>query len=283
MKLRVAVPVILVCVLAAGCQPGAQSGTTPSSTARATRSAVRIPTAQARCSGPEHLGAAVGVAAWQLGAVRFVSPRSGVALTAAQVPCDRSLGPGQGTEVTFVAQTVRLAVTTDGGRHWVTAGSALPGTPQSVSGQVAAVSGPDIWVVSDTGALLVTRDFGVTWNTQPLPTPVVAAASAGSWLWVASCPAASDYLCQPVIERMRIPDGRWTRTPLPTRSQASVQLTVVSARAAVVVLAGPHPELATTTDGGAHWSARATPDGPPFRCGLGTAGSFTAAGEDDFW
>ena len=281
MKLRMAIPVALAGVLAVGCGPGAQSGTRPLSTVR---SVVGIPARAAQCSRPVHLGAMVSVAAWQLGAIRFASPRSGVALTASQVPCDRSLGPGQGTEVTFVPQSVRLAVTRDGGRQWVTTGRVLPGTPQSwESGQVAAVSGPDIWVVSDTGALFATRDFGVTWTTQPWPAPVVAAASAGGWLWAASCPGVPDHLCQPVVERMRLSGGNWTRTPLTTRAWASVQLVVVSARAAVVAVAGPHPELATTTDGGAHWSAHATPDGQPFRCGQGTADSFTAAGEDDWW
>jgi photosystem II stability/assembly factor-like uncharacterized protein len=284
MKLRVVMAVALGCLLATGCGSGAPSGSRPLSTIRATRSAGGVPTAPARCSGPEHLGAGVSVAAWQLGAIRFVSPTSGIALTASQVPCDRSLGPGRGTEATFLPQSVRLALTRDGGRHWVTTGSALPGTAQSPeSGQVAAVSGPDVWVVSDTGALLATRDFGATWTTQPLPAPVVAAASADGWLWAASCPAASDNLCQPIVERMRLPGGTWTRTPLTARAVVSVQLTALSGRAAVVVIAGPHPELASTADGGAHWSARAAPAGPPIGCGLGIAGSFAAAGEYDWW
>ncbi len=44
------------------------------------------------------------------------------------------------------------------------------------------------WVVSDTGRLLVTGDAGATWAAQPVPSPVVAAASAGGWLWALSCP-----------------------------------------------------------------------------------------------
>jgi hypothetical protein len=284
MKLHVATAVAVGCVLATGCGSGAPPGTRPLSTIRATRSVVGVATAPARCSGAERLGAGVGVAAWQLGAIRFASPTSGIALTAPQVPCERSLGPGRGTEVTFLPQPVRLAVTSDGGRHWVTTGSVLPGTAQSPeSGQVAAVSGPDVWAVSGTGALLATRNFGATWTAAPLPAPVMAAASADGWLWAASCPAVSGNLCQPVVERLRLPDGTWTRTPLATRALASVQLTVLSGRAAVVVIAGPHPELASTTDGGAHWSARAAPAGPPIGCGLGVAGSFTAAGEADWW
>jgi photosystem II stability/assembly factor-like uncharacterized protein len=269
--------------------PVTRSAATPAGAARSTEAArsTGAPTASAaaQCAGPARLGAGVSVAAWRLGAVRFVSPRSGVALTAPQVPCDRSLGPGRGTEVTSLAQPVRLAVTEDGGRHWVTRGSALPGTTQSPElEQVAAFSGPDVWVVSDTGVLLATRDYGATWTAQPLPAPVVAAASAGGWLWALSCPAVSDNLCQPVVERMRLPGGSWTRTPLATpASLMNVQLTLLSGRAALVVIWGPHAELASTTDGGAHWLARAVPDGPPIPCGRGLAGSFTAAGPGDWW
>lgn len=241
--------------------------------------------AAAQCSGPVRLGTGVSVAAWRLGAIRFVSATSGVGLTAPQVPCARSLGPGQGTEVSFRPEPVRLAVTDDGGRQWVTRGGTLPGTPQSpVLDQVAAVSGADVWVVSDTGVLLATRDYGASWAAQPLPVPVMAAASAGGWLWAASCPAVSGNLCRPVVERMRLPGGTWTRAPLPAPAQVvGVQLAVLSGYAAVVVMTGPQPALLDTTDGGAHWSARTAPDGPPFRCGFGLAGSFTAAGLDDWW
>jgi photosystem II stability/assembly factor-like uncharacterized protein len=230
------------------------------------------------------LGAGVSVAAWRLGAILFGTARSGIALTAAQVPCDRSLGPGEGTEVTMLPQPVRLAVTEDGGRHWVTRGSTLPSAPQPTGReQVAAVWGPDVWVVSDTGVLLATRDDGTTWITQPLPTPVMAAASAGGWLWAASCPVISENLCRPVLERMRLPGGTWTRTPLAAPdSLMNVQLTVLSGRAAVVVIWGSHNVLASTTDGGAHWSIRAAPGGPPISC-QGLAGLFTAVGPADWW
>jgi hypothetical protein len=226
----------------------------------------------------------VSVAAWRLGAILFASPRAGVGLTAPQVPCYRSLGPEKGVEVTFLPQPVRLAITADGGRHWVTRGSPVPGRPQSAEPLVAAASGPDVWVVSDTGVLLATHDYGATWTAEPLPEPVVGAASAGGWLWAASCPAVSGILCRPVVERMRLPGGTWTRTPLPAPARVvSVQLAVLSGGAAVVAMTGSEPALVSTTDGGAHWSARAVPDGPPIGCGLGLAGSFAAAGLDDWW
>src|SRR5580692_11972061 len=122
------------------------------------------------------------------------------------------------------------AVTGDGGRHWVTRGTELPGLTQSPEPeQVAAVSGPDIWVVSDAGVLLATRDYGATWASQPLPAPTVAAASAGGWLWAVSCPAVSQNGCRPVVERMRLPGGKWTRAPLAAPSALpDVQLTVLS-------------------------------------------------------
>jgi hypothetical protein len=308
MRLRAAVIVILGVVLATGCGPGVRPGTSavsigpvtrsaappsgapssaggPSSAGAASSAGAPTASATAQCAVPPRLGAGVSVAAWRLGAIRFVSPRSGIALTAPQVPCDRSLGPERGIEVTFLTQPVRLAVTEDGGRHWVTRGSALPASTQSSeTEQVAAVSGPDVWVVSGTGVLFATRDYGATWTAQPLPAPVVAAASAGGWLWALSCPAVSDNLCQPVVERMRLPGGRWTRTPLAApASLMNVQLTVLSGRAALVVIWAPHAELASTTDGGAHWLARAVPDGPPIPCGRGLAGSFTAAGPGDWW
>jgi hypothetical protein len=77
----------------------------------------------ARCGGLVRVGAGVTVPPWRLGAIDFVSPRLGVALTAAQVPCGSGAGQGTG----FPAQQVRLAVSSDGGREWVTRGRVLAG------------------------------------------------------------------------------------------------------------------------------------------------------------
>ena len=242
--------VALGCVMIAGCGSALPSGTR-AHTARPAPSVSQGSASQGSasqggaCSGPARLAAGVSVAAWRLGAVRFVSPRYGVALTAPEIPCLRSMGD-MGTEVTSRAQPVRLAVTEDGGRHWVTRESVLPVTAQRAGGeQVAAVSGRDSWVFGSTaGELLVTRDGGAIWTVQPLPAPVVAAASAGGWLWALSCPpvsqaAVSQTACRPVVERMRLPDGAWVRTRLVAAAAQDAWLTVLSGRAAVLGLTAP--------------------------------------------
>lgn len=224
--------------------------------------------------------------AWRLGAVRFVSPEEGLALTAPQIECDVPLGDGQGTDVYFRAQPVRLAMTSDAGRHWVTSGTELPATPQSTAlEQVAAVDGARTWVVSVTGKLLVTSNAGVSWATEPLPAPVVAATSADGWLWALSCPPAAGNSCRPEIERMKLPAGTWTATrPGPSTSLLQPQLDVLSATAAVVVLQGIRPALASTADGGRRWTVRAAPAGPENMChGDGDSRLFTAAGPRDWW
>ena len=153
--------------------------------------------------------------------------------------------------------------------------------PQSTAlEQVAAVDGARTWVVTDTGKLLVTGNAGASWSAQPLPTPVVAAASAGGWLWALSCPPVTSNSCRPNIERMKLPAGTWTATHpgLPV-SGLEPQLDVLSATAAVIVLQGTHLALASTADGGTRWTVRAAPPGPQNMCrGDGGSGLFTAAG-----
>ncbi len=58
---------------------------------------------------------------------------------------------------------------------------------------------------------------------------------------------------------------------------------MLSGRAAVVGIATPHPVLASTADGGALWSVRSAPAGPGHMCWQDSAGSFAAAGPDDWW
>jgi len=124
----------------------------------------------ARCGGLVRVGPSVTVPPWRLGAIDFLSPRLGVALTAAQVPC--SSGPGQG--IGFPPQQVRLAMSSDGGREWVTRGHVLAdGGPDPGFEQVAAASARQVWALTDNGHLLETRDGGRIWRPQPLPGPVV--------------------------------------------------------------------------------------------------------------
>ena len=224
--------------------------------------------------------------AWRLGAIRFVSQDVGVALTAPQIECDVPLGDGRGTDVYSQSQPVRLATTRDGGSHWVTSGTALPAASQpAATEQVAAVDGARTWVVSSTGRLLVTGNAGATWAAQPVPSPVLAAASAGGWLWALSCPQVTSDSCRPEVERTKLPAGTWTATRLagPT-SLLEPQLDVLSATAAVVLLQGTHPALAGTADGGARWTVRAAPAGPRDMCrGDGDNILFAAAGLRDWW
>jgi hypothetical protein len=226
------------------------------------------------------------VQAWRLGAIRFVSPDDGVALTAPQVECDVPLGDSRGTDVYFQAQPVRLATTRDGGKDWVTSGAEIPAAQQSGAlGQVAAVDGARTWVVSDTGRLLVTGDAGTTWVALPVPSPVVAAASAGGWLWALSCPPVNGNFCRPDVERMRLAGGSWTATlPGAATSLLEPQLDVLSATDAVVLLQGTHPALASTADGGARWTVRAAPAGPQDMCrGDGDNILLAAADPRDWW
>jgi len=298
--LLAALLVVLGCVVA-GCGSGppvpADRGapTVPDSSARAVpASSGRAVPGGGGCSGPAELAAGSGVAAWRLGAFRFVSVRDGVAVTAPQVPCDRSLGT-MGIEVSWQAQPVLLAVTTDGGRHWVTRGRPLPGTGSGTgtgseaSMQVAAVDGAAVWVVGPSGAMFVTRDDGATWTRAPLQVPVLAAASAGGWLWELSCQAVSGQAvpglaCPPVVERMRLPGGAWTRSDVPVPGGVrDASLTVVSGQDAVLAVSGVHPALLSTGDGGARWTVHPTPTDPGFWCSADFTGTFAASGPDDWW
>jgi len=292
MRMPRVIAVVAGCVLAAGCGPGAAvSGTANGTSApgsprpAASTAPAGSAGAAARCRKPASLPAGAAVQAWRLGAVRFVSPDTGLALTAPRIDCDVPLGDGRGTEVYVQAQPVRLATTSDAGRHWVTSGTELPATAISVTGAVAAVDGARTWVVSGTGKLLETGNAGATWAAQPLPAPVVAAASAGGWLWALSCPPVTGNWCRPDVERMKLPAGTWTVTrPGSPMSLLEPQLDVLSATAAVVVLQGTRPALASTTDGGARWTVRAAPAGPENMChGDGDSRLFTAAGLRNWW
>ena len=287
------IAVVAGCVLAAGCGPGAAvsataNGTSSPGSARPAPGSAPASSASAaaRCGKPASLPAGAAVQAWRLGVIRFVSLGEGLALTAPRIECEVPLGDGRGTDVYFQAQPVRLATTSDAGRHWVTSGTQLPAAPQStVLEQVAAVDGARTWVVSGAGKLLVTGNAGATWSAQPLLAPVVAAASAGGWLWALSCPPVTSNSCRPDVERMKLPTGTWTATrPGSLASLLEPQLDVLSATAAVVVLQGSHPGLASTADGGARWTVRAAPAGPENMChGDGDSRLFTAAGLRDWW
>jgi photosystem II stability/assembly factor-like uncharacterized protein len=164
--------------------------------------------------------------------------------------------------------------------------------------QVAAVDGTAVWVVGPSGAMFVTRDDGATWTRAPLPVPVLAAASAGGWLWELSCQATSGQTgqagqavqavpglaCPPVVERMRLPGGAWTRSDVPVPGGVrDASLTVVSGQDAVLAVSGAHPALLSTGDGGARWTVRPVPADPGFWCSADFTGTFAASRPDDWW
>jgi hypothetical protein len=295
MKAQPLIGIFAGCALTVGCGSVAVSatadGTSAAGSARPTASApvgsASAPAsragAAARCRKPASLPAGAAVQAWRLGAIRFVSASKGLALTAPQIECDVPLGHGRGTDVYFRPQPVRLATTSDGGRHWVTSGTELPAAPPSTElEQVAAVDGDRTWVVSLTGTLLVTGNAGATWAVQPLSAPVLAAGSAGGWLWALICPPVTSNSCRPDVERMRLPAGTWVASRPASSTSLEPQLDVLSATAAVVVLQGIRPGLAGTTDGGARWTVRAAPAGPENMC-RDPSPLFTAAGLRNWW
>ena len=208
-----------------------------------------------------------------------------MALTAARIPCDIPLGPGQGTEVSFQPQPVLLAASRDGGRHWVTGGRPVPGSGDTGPMQVAAVAGLDVWVVNGAGTMLSTSDDGATWVPQPLPGPVLSAGSSGGWLWALSCPPAGAAQCHPVVARRALTGGSWVRASLavPLSFSGDLRLTVLSGRGAAVVLADPSAALASTADGGVTWSVRRSPAANPRLCEPDDPGFLAAASPGHWW
>jgi photosystem II stability/assembly factor-like uncharacterized protein len=211
-----------------------------------------------RCGGGlVPVAAGARVPPWRLGAIDFLSAGLGLALTAAEIPCQ-----DHGTE--FVPAQVRLAVSRDGGHSWVTQGAVLsPGGREPGAEQIAAVSARRAWALTAAGQLLLTRDAGAAWTVQPLPAPVLGIGKAGGTLWALSCPRLTGLACRPVLERY---DGGWRRWPVPPRrSGAYWLLAALSSRAAVFLVSRAGSAAATlvsTGDAGRHWTRRPAPRGP---------------------
>jgi photosystem II stability/assembly factor-like uncharacterized protein len=146
------------------------------------------------------------IAGWRLGAIHFLSPTVGVALTAAHVPCDVPVRGG--VEVYLQEQPVFLAVTRDGGSHWLTEGS-----PVSVTGygeQLVATSTSHAWAAVGAGRLMATTNSGATWTTETPRGRVLALALRRRTLWMLSCLGGSDISCVSVLVRKALPEGAWT-------------------------------------------------------------------------
>jgi hypothetical protein len=279
----VVIAVLAGCAAAAGCGAGAGKPTSrpPASSRSAGAGAESSAAASARCHGLVRLGAGVTVPPWRLGAIDFLSPRVGVALTAAQIPCRITAGPGRGID--FPPQQVQLAVSGDGGRRWVTRGQVIPGGGANPGfEQVAATSARQAWALTDSGHLLESGNAGVTWTPQPLPAPVVDIAQAGAILWALSCPPSTQLSCRPVVERLASPNGVWRRLPVPRlRSGPYHLLDALSARAAVFLVSHPgsaRADLASTSDAGQHWVLRPAPRGRGHLCDIYTGITSTSPG-----
>jgi hypothetical protein len=214
-----------------------------------------------------------------------------VALTAPQVPCSYRPGPGQARQYQEQAQPVRLAVSEDGGSHWLTHGAGLPSSMQSPAQErIVATSARDSWALSDTGVLRSTVSGGASWTVIALPRPVVAIAGAprpgaAETLWALSCPSVTETSCTPVLDRKSLPGGAWQRVRIPALASAPVpRLAVLSGGAIVLLMARPGNArrlLVSSTDGGASWQARRSPAGPGRLCTADT--SITAAGAGNWW
>lgn len=237
--------------------------------------------AAARCARPAQLGAGVAVANWRLGAVYFLSPQEGVALTASSIPCD--VPETGGHEVEFQRQPVRLALTEDGGRDWLTEGSPLSVAPVSWGEQLVASSTQDVWAIAGHGQLLATTTAGGSWTSQPVPRPAVQLALSHQTLWALACPFVQTR-CRPALERLTLPRGGWTRLAMPRPLiSPNPELAAPSDRIVAIEVAPIDRwagELLTSSDGGRHWEERADPKWDRQACG---PGGLTIASNSDWW
>lgn len=239
------------------------------------------------CSRQVQLSPGEKIAGWRLGAVHFVSPRVGIGITAAGLPCYVPVRSG-GTQVTWEQGPVWLTVSRDGGRDWIVTGRPLPVAPARAGPageQIAASSVADVWAVSATGQVFASSNGGAGWTLQPLPGPVVQLTLRSRSLWALACPPITGELCRPVLERSEPPRGAWTRIGLPQlRAGPNPQLAIASNRVLVLEVsryAVRPAELLVSVDAGRQWTQRPAPawDGN----GCTWVAALTAASARDWW
>lgn len=282
---RSAVVAVISLVLAA-CS-GGHPNTQPHVVQRSTATSV---SAAAACSMPTSLGSGVSIPPARLGAIDFLSPETGLALSAKAIPCEVPLGVGKGQNILQQAQPVLLAMTTDGGTDWVTEGAPIsPSTTTATTAieQVVAGSATMVWALDNEGTLLVTANSGTTWTAQSLPSPVLQIVKNGTWLWTLSCPSPSaPGTCSPVVERAPLTGGAWERLAAIPQVESGFlsSLNVVSSEVAVLVFS-PHGDtagtLVITTDEGESWDVQATPRGPGNLCT--SYPDLASANPSDWW
>jgi photosystem II stability/assembly factor-like uncharacterized protein len=231
----------------------------------------------------------VPVEASQLGAIRFLSPQVAVALTTPYSAC-KTPPPGQAPAAP--TKPVRLAISRDGGRTWLAVQTSLPRTTRetptdSVAEQLVATSTRDAWALTTQGQVAATQNGGTSWTVEALPRPVVQLKLAGRVLWALSCPQTTALFCRPVLERKPL-NGAWTRLPIPQRQAVVENLLLAVASPQVVVLqtstsddsGAPNGTLASSIDGGQHWTQQQDPTLPGGVC---YATGLTTAGRAGWW
>jgi photosystem II stability/assembly factor-like uncharacterized protein len=233
------------------------------------------------------------LAAWRMGAVRFLSPDVGVGITSAEFPC-YGRHP-YGNLVGFDRQPVRLAITHDGGQTWRPTGEpvpvgVVPGGQRTE--QLLATSIARAWAIVGEGRMVQTSDGGRRWVQAPIPGPVVEIAQRGGSVWALTCPPAArgsgSLRCQPGLWRARVHDSVWNRVAVPrlVASGSEVLKLAISGDGEVMLEllpdhAGVTGELLWTTNRGRSWRARSDPrwDGQP--CAFPS--SLASAGARTFW
>ena len=274
---------LVVSVTLSACSPGAAPApTTSHETTRTTATPTTGGGSPAKCLPTADVGRGQPVASSSLGNIDFLSASVGLALTAASIPCQV---PGRGWFQQ--PQAVRLAVSTDGGLHWVTQGEPLPSGKNVAYLQFTDVSTSVAWALPNQGSLLLTTDGGTTWTPQPLAEPTQRIATVGRSLWALGCPPAKDgslSCIDPVIQAAPLAGGPWRSFPVPQLSSNVAPLLAATSPSTAVLIAEPTSTpggLWVTENAGASWTSEPLPTGPSGLCEQYP--DFTSEPSGDWW